>query len=58
VSYTEEDERTAHIENMNADSDYKRGLLRFEPWKLVVTALGAGAALTIAIIALLTYMHH
>ena len=54
---TAEDERDAHIENLNADTDYKRGLLRYEPWKLTVTAMGAGAALVLAIIALLSYMH-
>lgn len=58
MPYSAEDERDAIIENMRADTEYKRGLLRFEPWKLTVTALGAGAALTIALIALLTYMHH
>jgi hypothetical protein len=56
TSYTQDDERRAHIENMNMDTEYKRGLLKYEPWKVVVTALGAGAALTIAIIALLTFM--
>jgi hypothetical protein len=57
MSYTLEDERQAHIENMQADTEYKRGLLRFEPWKLMVTALGAGAALTLALIALMSYLH-
>jgi hypothetical protein len=52
---TEEDERDAHIENMKADTEYKRGLLKYEPWKVVITALGAGAALTLAIIALLSF---
>jgi hypothetical protein len=25
-----------------ADTDYKRGLLRFEPWKIVIAAFAAG----------------
>jgi formate/nitrite transporter FocA (FNT family) len=58
VSYSEEDERAAHIENMQADTEYKRGLLKYEPWKIVVTAMGAGAALTLAIIALFTFLGH
>jgi len=45
---TVEDERKAHIENMEADTEYKRGLLKYEPWKVVITALAAGAALAAA----------
>ena len=56
MPYTEEDEREAHIENMNADTDYKRGLTRYEPWKLVITAFGAGAAVTLAMLALATFI--
>lgn len=54
------DENEAHevyIENMKADTQYKLGLLKYEPWKVVITAMGAGAALTLAILALLTYLH-
>lgn len=60
MSYTLEDEREAHIENMKANTDLMRrqmGLLKYEPWKVVITALGAGAAFTLAMIALLTYLH-
>jgi hypothetical protein len=57
LAYSEEDVRDAHVENMKADTDYKRGLLRYEPWKVAVTALGAGAAIMLALIALLSYMH-
>ena len=28
-------------ENRPADTDYKRGLLRFEPWKIVIAAFAA-----------------
>lgn len=34
----------ADIANKRADSEYKQGLLRFEPWKIVVTAFAAGGA--------------
>jgi hypothetical protein len=45
VSYSEEDERRAHIENMEADTDYKRTLTRWEPWKVIITAVVAAAAI-------------
>ncbi|HSR78755.1 MAG TPA: hypothetical protein VLN57_19425 [Xanthobacteraceae bacterium] len=50
----------ADIENKRADTDYKRGLLRFEPWKLGFAAFGAGAAVMAALVALLGYFgfHH
>lgn len=35
----------AELANKTADTEYKRGLLRFEPWKIVVTAFAAGGAL-------------
>lgn len=47
----------ADIDNKRADTEYKRGLLRYEPWKVALTGLGAGAALTLAMIALLNYLH-
>ena len=34
----------ADTENKRADTDYKRGLLRFEPRKLAFAAFGASAA--------------
>jgi hypothetical protein len=40
-----------------ADTEYKRGLLRYEPWKLAFAAFGAGAALVAALVALLG-LHH
>jgi len=43
----------ADIRNKNADTAYKLGLLRFEPWKLVVVSIGAGVALLAAVQALL-----
>ena len=65
MSYSEEDERGIRIdlmiadtENKRADTEYKRGLLRFEPWKLAFTAFGAGAAFVVALVALLNFFHH
>lgn len=62
---TEDDERRVRIELMQADIDnkradtaYKRGLLRYEPWKLGFTAFGAGAAVMAALVALLSYFGH
>lgn len=40
------------IDNLKTDSEYKRGLLRYEPWKVVATAAGAGAAFATAVLAL------
>lgn len=52
MSYTEEDERRlrielmqADIENKRIDSDYKRTMRRWEPWKVIITAIAAAAAL-------------
>jgi len=43
----------ADITNKNVDTAYKDRLARMEPWKLVVTAFGAGAAYTAALVGLL-----
>jgi hypothetical protein len=48
----------ADIQNKQADTEYKRGLLRYEPWKLGFTAFGAGAAVVAALVALLSYFGH
>ena len=56
---SEEDERRLRIELMQADIDnkrmdteYKRGLLRYEPWKIVITAFAAGGIIVGAVGAL------
>ena len=46
----------ADIENKQADTAYKQGLLRYEPWKVVTTAFGAGFALCGGLVALLTFV--
>jgi hypothetical protein len=47
----------ADIANKDADTAYKTGLLRFEPWKIGFTGLAAGAALAGVLIALGGYLH-
>jgi anti-sigma-K factor RskA len=41
VSYTQEDERKAHIANMEADTHYKVTLTRLEPWKTIIAVMAA-----------------
>lgn len=52
----------ADIANKEADTAYKQGLLRYEPWKLVLggaaagaAMLGAGAGLMAGLLALLRW---
>ncbi len=40
------------IGNKNADTAYKQGLLRYEPWKVLAGGLAAGAALMAALASL------
>jgi hypothetical protein len=47
----------ADIANKQADTDYKRGLLRFEPWKIVVGAFATGAAVVGAMVAFESYFN-
>lgn len=42
--------------NLKNDSEYKRGLLRFEPWKIVLGGFLSGAATLGAIVGLLTFI--
>ncbi len=44
----------ADISNKQADTAYKLGLLRYEPWKVVAVAFGAGAAVMGASVALVS----
>ncbi len=46
----------ADLENKQADMAYKIGLLRYEPWKVITTAFGAGFALCGGLVALLTFI--
>jgi hypothetical protein len=62
IEPTELDERRlrmelmrADIENKQADTRYKRRLADWEPWKAMAVAAGAGATLTLAIIAVLSW---
>ena len=53
---TQEDLMAAQIENLRADTDYKRGLLAWEPWKVAVGAFLSGAATLGALVGLLTFI--
>jgi len=44
----------ADIANKEADTKYKLDLSRYEPWKVVAVAFGAGAAIMGAAVALVT----
>lgn len=48
------EQMAADIENKRADTDYKRTMMRWEPWKAMAVAAGAGATFTLAMIALAT----
>jgi hypothetical protein len=56
MTYTEEDEREAHVENLHMDTEYKRRLDRYEPWKLIFGGFAAGAAISVALLALATFV--
>jgi len=65
IDSTEDEERTLRIEllkadiaNKQADTEYKRGLLRYEPWKVVAISFGAGAAVMGAAVGLLGALFH
>ena len=46
----------ADLENKQADTAYKLGLLRYEPWKVFATAVAASAPLFGAIGGVLGYL--
>lgn len=46
----------ADIANKEADSEYKKGLLKYEPWKVVLGAFLSGAATLGALVGLLTFI--
>jgi hypothetical protein len=48
----------ADIANKEADTAYKQGLLRYEPWKVVSAAFVAGAAVMGAAVALVGGLLH
>ena len=54
MNYSEGDEREAHIDNMRADTQYKLDLSKYEPWKIVIAAFGAGAGVVLALLAIAT----
>ena len=66
TSVAEDDEERAlriellkvDIANKQADTAYKEGLLRYEPWKVVGVAFGAGATVMGAAVALVSAFFH
>ncbi len=46
----------ADIANKNADTAYKDGLLKYEPWKVVIVSADTGAGLMVALTALATFI--
>ncbi len=46
----------ADLENKQADTAYKLGLLRYEPWQVFTTAIAASAALFGAIGGVIGYL--
>ena len=50
--FTEQDERNAKVQNLEADTMLKIEQRRWEPWKVVTTAFAAGVAFTGALLAL------
>lgn len=48
----------ADIANKNADTAYKQGLLRYEPWKVVSATFLAGVAVMGASVALVGAVLH
>lgn len=56
TSYTDDDERTARIENLMADTHYKKSLAEWEPWKAMAIVAGASATFTLALVALCTFI--
>jgi hypothetical protein len=50
------EQMSADIENKRVDTEYKRGLMQFEPWKIVITAVAAGGILGGAIVGAFSYV--
>jgi hypothetical protein len=46
----------ADIANKTADTAYKEGLLRWEPWKALSAAFGAGLAVASGLIAAIAWV--
>ncbi len=52
---SEDLELSAKIANLNADTEWKRAMTKWEPWKAMAVAAGAGAAVTAAAIGIITF---
>jgi RsiW-degrading membrane proteinase PrsW (M82 family) len=50
------DQKTADIESKKYEQFYKQGLLKYEPWKLAVSAFAAGGIFMGASVAAMTFI--
>jgi hypothetical protein len=63
MSETDEERRLkilimrAELDNKRADTEHKRGLAKYEPWKVVIGAFTAGAAVVGGMVALENYLN-
>ena len=48
----------ADLQNKAVDTDYKKGLMLWEPWKVLALGLGAGAGLLAASVSILGVVMH
>jgi hypothetical protein len=46
----------AKIADLQADTDYKMMLAKWEPWKALAVAAGAGATVAPAVVAVITFI--
>ncbi len=53
---SEDLELSAKIAHLQADREYKRMLTKWEPWKAMAVAAGAGAAVTAGAIGIITFV--
>lgn len=54
----EDDERQLRIELMKTQIEHLRGQITWEPWKAIIAAFGAGAAVMGVVVGLLALLLH
>ena len=53
---SDDEVRQAYVENLMADTAYKRQMSDWEPWKAIAVTAGATATLTLALVALAAFV--
>jgi len=53
---SEDLELAAKIANLQADTEYKMMSTKWEPWKAMAVAAGAGATVALAAVAVITFI--